>query len=475
MDIISYRGPGKAGGVSPAIQLLMEAQDAEHHWWFMDDNCFKRTVANSTAQMPLGTLPKEVVDGHYRYCNEFLWPIMHDLPQFATYNAADEQFYDKFNRLIARSMLTGAIGSSYFVQDYQLALLPQLLKRKVDRKVGVFWHIPWPKYVPDEFVKPLSRVVKSLLSADVIGFHRKEYAHNFLQFVEMNVTDAFCSHAKLSIVRDSRKEVAVGSYVRPYFDKPAQMTLVENRAHTKIVVAPLGLDYDFWDALSCDHNTAMRHRQLLKVPYVLSVDRADYTKGVTHRLDAIDLFFTTHPDMIGKLTFAQVCGRTRPGLKAFDNYWTECQSKVEKVNKKFGTSDWKPVYEMDNLNPAELSILYRNAKVMLVNPVRDGLNLTAKEFSVCQQADPGVLALSSHAGAWDELGEHCIEVEPYTPAQMSYAVYSALFMDPIERANRVEALKQSIKSNELKPWGLKFQDMLDTAPAAAKLMLREIS
>lgn len=476
MDIISYRGPGKAGGVSPAIQLLMDAQDAGHHWWFMDDNCFKRTVGTPQVHAIVGTLPKEVVEGHYRYCNEFLWPIMHDLPEFATHNPDDEVLYDRFNRLIARNMLSGAIGSSYFVQDYQLALMPQLLKRKVNRKIGVFWHIPWPKYVPDQFVKPLAHVVRALLAADVIGFHRKEYAHNFLHFVEYQVSDVFCSHAKLSIARDpARSDLAIGTYVSPYFDRGSPVALVEECPQTQVLVAPLGLDFDFWNALSADHNTTMHHRQLLRAPYVLSVDRADYTKGVTHRLDAIDLFFTTHRDMIGKLTFAQVCGRTRPGLSAFDNYWNECRTRVADLNGKFGNSDWKPIYEMDNLNSAELSILYRNAKVMLVNPVRDGLNLTAKEFVVCQQAEPGVLALSSHAGAWDELGEHCVEVEPRTPAQMSYAIYCALHMDRTERAQRIESLKRCIKENELKPWGLKFQGMLDTAPAAAQVLLREIS
>ncbi len=420
MNIVSYRGPGMAGGVSTALDRLYKSGGRNQSWWYLDQDQVK-SQSRSAVRLHSGEkIPLALCDAHYRFCNEFIWPIMHDLSEHAIYKEEDYFLYTRFNAIFAAQIERQQSHDPYFVQDYQLALLPKLLKRQ-GRDSAIFWHIPWPKSVPQEFVAPIVELAQAMLSAKAIGFHTQEYVDNFNNFVDQYL---------------------------PFFANSRTFGHV-----AEVVAAPLGLDLDHWAERNEGQYSSIAE-QLESTPYVLSVERADYTKGVVDRLKAIDLLFEQNPELRETITFVQICGRTRAGIKAYDNYWKECQEQIDYLEQKYSTSRWKPVVSISqSLNSDELTYLYKRAAVMLVSPLRDGLNLTAKEFIACQAGErPGILALSKGAGVAEEFSPYAITFEPGDISAMAAATLRCLKMPTTQRRRRFLKLKQSLQANPLQLW-----------------------
>jgi trehalose-6-phosphate synthase len=217
------------------------------------------------------------------------------------------------------------------------------------------------------------------------------------------------------------------------------------------------------------------HPALINTEFVLSVDRADYTKGVIPRMEAIHHFFNDHPQMIGKITFAQLCTQTRPGLEAFDNYWNDIQRMSREINAKYKNEDWQPIHNLKGpLSPKDLSVLYGHASVMLVNPLRDGLNLTAKEYVACQSRNPGALMLSAHAGAYEELGQWTTNADPFDTRGMGHAVFEALHLPASEKKSRMQNMLAVLKANTISSWCDQFKFLLEPQ-ADSELVATEAS
>jgi trehalose 6-phosphate synthase len=415
----------------------------------------------------LATIPEEVIKGHYRFCNEFLWPIMHDLPQYCNYVPQDRAYYETFNQTLGWCIIRGwAEGQprDFFVQDYQLAPIPAFLKGNAGFRSLVFWHIPWPKHVSPEHAPVIADIAQGLLSAAAIGFHTDEYARNFMNFVAEHLPEYSCSPDAMAIWST---EVSMGTRKLALLGNArAPKTLSSTHTQlTRVVVAPLGIDFDHWSTLAAEPMRDNWHPVLAKTPFILSVDRADYTKGVIDRIQAIDLLLQRHPEWIGRIVFAQICGKTRTGLKSFDNYWDECHVLYNELQQKYSTESWQPLVWLESTySSAELAKIYRSAEGMLVNAVRDGLNLTAKEFVACQDNHAGVLALSKGTGAWDELGNHAVGLEPGNAGQIADSLHHSLMMSGHERKWRMAMLKDKVRSNSLSGWWYKFSRLLISNP-----------
>jgi trehalose 6-phosphate synthase len=424
-------------------------------------------------------LSLDLVKGHYRYCNEYLWPLLHDLPQYASFRETDREHYFRFNEVMGRVIAHSAaarVDSTFFVQDYQCALMPQLLKRYGARSSMIFWHVPWPKHLEGDHARALVPLAKAMLSAEIVGFHVHEYGVNFINFVQTHLPEYHCD---LERMRITPAEEAVPVFVPSSSYAVSRSSLATRSVRsTNVVTAPLGIDFDHWSAMAHNARATFWQPWLTKKPYVLSVDRGDYTKGITCRLKAIDAFFEKYPQWRGEIAFAQICGRTRGGIPAYDNYWQECRALEARLKEKWDMGHWQPLLWLDRpFSPPQLSLLYRNAAVMLVNPIRDGLNLTAKEYVACQASVPGVLALSQGAGAWQELSSASLEVKPEDPEQMADTVHQALSMPEYERALRMEELSRIVSGNTLRKWWNRFSKPMDVKRAAgvAFSQLREIS
>lgn len=470
MKLISYRGPGVAGGLSAGLTDGWDQYaSAEQEWWHVSDRSV--AVATDVVSKPrqVATFERELVDDHYRYCHELIWPVMHDLPQYAVYRADDCMQYRRFNvlfgRYIARAAAQGKDGG-YFVHDYQLALLPKTLRSHLDTRLAVFWHIPWPKRINLEFVPAIREIAYGLLQCDYVGFHAHEYAENFMRFVNEHFQDYSCDGKKLLLIANANP---IHKDCREKGETPCseKSTLLLNRGRgeCRLVVAPLGIDFDRWARLASMGQRIERYSHQVDQPMVLSVDRTDYTKGIYGRLKAIDQFFVDYPQWLGKVSFLQFCGRTRAGVSSFDAYWDKCRCLAENIKERWSADTWQPlIWEEKSVSALELSQLYREAALMLVTPIRDGLNLTAKEYVACQGPSPGVLALSSGAGAWHELGggAYSLMVDPERPKQMSSVIHLALIMSQHEKILRMELLKHHVKRNSLKDWWQQFTELIAT-------------
>ncbi len=456
MDMVSYRGPIAPGGVSSALAQLFFANYFESgKWWYIQDNSLQTLLNGEQKPAHVKDLNLNILNGHYRYCNEYLWPLVHDLHEFIEFNQADYHYYAEFNQFLANEFLKLSQKLSttkWFIHDYQLAYLPKLLGK--DHKIIYFWHIPWPYNITSENCPNIQTIVQSLLYSYVIGFHTQEYAHNFLDFVYNHLPECQVDFEHFTVT-------------------------IKNPSHTtKIVVAPLGIDFKAWEKLSSIPETEIANlsvnKFIPKIPYILSVDRADYTKGLYQRIQAIQYFFENYPEFIEKLTFIQLSGKTRPGLKAFDNYFAKCKNLCSLVNSCWGKNNWQPITWIEQSFTAnELAIWYRKANIMLVNPVRDGLNLTAKEYIACQTiplktGNPGMLNLSSGAGTFTEIGKYTMFTNFMDPQQIAQSIYECLKMTKKERAIRMDFLSEQIASSNLIDWWLLLKNNFEKLEIAKK-------
>jgi trehalose-6-phosphate synthase len=452
MNIITYRGPGKAGGLSNSVgQAWYSCADSSDRWWNIGENTLQYLSAFDDTENDVTCIPPELIDGHYKYCNEFLWPVLHNLPTLSLLKSESCKHYDQFNLTVGEALAslfkhTNQLQPTCFIHDYHFALLPKLLKEKANARSVFFWHIPWPKKIDDHVItSQLKNMVAGILHSEGVGFHTNEYAINFIQFVEDNFPEYQCDWDAMSISPQNGM-----------------------RHTTTVMVAPLGIDYDSWHNLAKQKNDP--NFQFKQMPYIFSVDRADYTKGVVNRLEAIDYFFERFPRWQQNVTFVQSCGRTRVGLTAFDQYWDNCHELQIRLNNKWGTEDWRPLVWLDeNLPIDKLARLYSDASVMLVNPVRDGLNLTAKEYVACQISNPGVLVLSAGAGVWDELGNFSIKTNPHDPKAIAESINRALSLSPGEKSLRMNLLRAAVQKNNLVAWWFNFRNTLEK-PTSPKII-----
>jgi len=476
MDVLSYRGPGASGGVSSALVSAWKKQyGANTRWWFLAGDSLSVLDRNGSEHVNFVTqMDESVVKGHYRYCNEFLWPLLHDLPLYASYSSDDRTSYRRFNSQVAQHVcFYGQSNTSFFVQDYQLALLPRLMS---GTRSLVFWHIPWPKDVPAEFVDQLAEIARGILSAHVVGFHTTEYATNFMKFVAQNLAEYSVNTTKgLISQRPGRGSFALieqgtVGIDQPYVLRPLTPLDAPPAVYTRVVAKPLGVDVQKWqDAAAAEVTAAVTGRLpdgILNRRFVLSVDRADYTKSVFERLRAIDQFLESNAHMKGQVEFVQICGRSRVGLREFDAYWDLCRSFYIHLDAKWRTENWRPVrWIEESFSGDELATIYRRATAMLVNPVRDGLNLTAKEFAACQSADAGVLLLSPGAGSWHEIGNYCLPAEPGDVDGMVESLSRALSMPRSERHARNSLAKLKLEGSSLDRWSRYFCRVADALRA----------
>lgn len=452
MNILSYRGPSTPGGVSATLSRVIEHTHGGQQWWFLHGSQLRKKASKLNSTEEVCQIPFKIVEGHYRYCNEFLWPVLHELSQYATFTESDRQMYEQLNLSFAWNVLhTGETGphGKAFVNDYQLALCPKFLTQYSHRAVDIFWHIPWPKTVEERIIPYLAEIAVGLLAAEKIGFHIAQYSSNFLRFVDNHLHDYKVDYQSKHVIRPDGGGVHVVSH-------------------------PLGIDSDYWlnklreESFNCRD---LNIKNLAKKNFVLSVDRADYTKGIFHRLQGIEHFFSNNADKIEKITFVQVCQKTRAGLPAYEEYWQQCRFLCESINKRWGSKGWQPIVWIDTPVSANvLAWLYKRASVMLVTPVFDGLNLTAKEFALC--STDGVLILSARAGAWNELSDSVLTLTNLRPDTISEQIRYALSMSKTAKKERMDNLRQAVLSNTLSNWWQQFGGDIKTAEKVVPMSVR---
>ncbi len=377
--------------------------------------------------------------GYYNgAANGCLWPIFHYFPALARFDQAGWEAYRRVNRVFAAALLEKVgPGDLVWIHDYQLMLLPQLLREALpDLRIGYFHHIPFPASEVFKLLPWREEIANGLLGADLVGFHTLEYARHFasvagrLMGLEVRGED----------IHHGDRTVRTGAF-------------------------PLGIDvHGLTEAMRSD-----RHRETLADlertftgrRLVLGVDRLDYTKGIRERLEAFAHYLRAHPEARADTVLLLLCVPSRIEVGPYSDLRLEIEQLVSRINGEFGTTANQPVhYLFQSRGLPELTALYRRADVCLVTPLRDGLNLVSKEYCAVREDLEGMLIISEFAGASEELGEALV-VNPFATGEVAAAIHQALHMDQRERRARMAILRRRVLEADNRAWANQFITALD--------------
>ena len=381
-------------------------------------------------------LTEEEVDGYYfGFSNEIIWPLFHDLQTRCRFHPQYwRMFLDvnfKFAELVARKTTP---DDYVWIQDYHLMHQAFFLKSMgVKRTIGFFLHIPFP--TPDIFMKLPWRwkVIQALTEFDLVGFQTMQDRDNFGECLKrlMPETTITGSDAVVTVDMGSR-QFRLGAFpISIDFNQFSDMA-------KKPEVAQKAFEF----------KEALKHRKI-----ILGVDRLDYTKGIPERIRSIQTLLRRYPDLKGQFNFVQIAVPSREEVDEYKELRTEIEQLVGRVNGEFSFPGWVPVhYHYRSLPYDELVAYYAAADIGLVTPLRDGMNLVAKEYCACSTDGDGVLVLSEFAGAAAQLQDDAYLVNPYDMEGIAKALHRALHWDKAERTKHMIKLREHVRSNNIYWW-----------------------
>jgi trehalose 6-phosphate synthase len=438
--VVSNRVPlpdkngAQAGGLAVALQSALEAQGGIWLGWsgqISDDPTLKVSQVGNI-EYALTDLTERDIDEYYHgFANRVLWPICHYRLDLAEYGRREMAGYFRVNRFFADQLLP-LIGEDdlIWIHDYHLIpLASELRRRGVRNRIGFFLHIPWP--APDVFyaMPVYEEILLSLSSYDVIGFQTETDRENFADSVTRQTLGERLDEAAFQM--SGRQFLA-----RPY---------------------PIGIETDAFSNLakraSITPLAKRMHESLGGKDLIIGVDRLDYSKGINQRIDAFERFVTRNEDAQRNVTLLQITPKSRSEVPEYEAMQRTLAEQAGRVNGAIGTVDWVPIrYVNRSLSRQALAGLYRMAKLALVTPLRDGMNLVAKEFVASQsEDDPGVLVLSRFAGAANELSS-AILVNPYDIEGTADAISRGIRMPLEERRERWQDMMRILRANDVFNW-----------------------
>ncbi len=441
-------GAKRAGGLEVALRPALQQNGGVWLGWSgkvaAADELETRSIKNKNVEYVVTDLSNDDYQEYYNgFANRVLWPILHyrlDLAEFARrdlsgYFRVNDHFATQLEKVIAEDDLI-------WVHDYHMIPIAAALRRRGHaNRIGFFLHVPFP---PPEILTSLpnhERLIPLLLEYDVVGFQTDSNSGNFIRYL---ISEC-----------NSTKEMRV------FETAGRQTTLNVNGHQTKIGSFPVGIEPRAFERLARrnvrsplvkDLVTSLGTRAL-----VIGVDRLDYSKGLIQRLDAFDLFLANHPDWIGKVTYLQIAPKNRSAIPEYADLEQAANSAAGRINGKYGEVSWTPIRYVNRVySRSALAGLYRTARVGLVTPLRDGMNLVAKEYVAAQDPeDPGVLILSQFAGAAIDL-RRALLVNPYDAESVANALAQALAMPLKERRARHQALLAVVSDYDVERWQREF-------------------
>ncbi len=374
------------------------------------------------------------------YSNRVLWPVCHYLLDFMHYESADFDAYVRVNALFARKLAALIEPDDViWVHDYHLIpLASELRSAGVSNPIGFFLHVPFPSYEAFRAVPGHDFLLRSMCAYDVLGFH---------------------TPGDLAAFRTCIAEPIVGAQFE------GRNTIRVSGGTIVADVFPIGVDVEEIQSLSAEGNKSVRVSKMVNSlngrQLLLGVDRLDYSKGLTHRFAAYERLLEKYPNARNNVTLMQIAPPTRTGIRAYDEIRAELEQLSGRINGRFADTDWVPIrYLNKGVSRKPLMGLFRNAAVGLVTPIRDGMNLVAKEYVAAQDPkDPGMLVLSSLAGAACELEEALI-VNPYDRDSVADGIATALNLPVEERRDRYAAMLATLKKNDITAWRRRFVSAL---------------
>lgn len=390
----------------------------------------------------------QIFDSYYNgCCNGTFWPLFHSMPDRAVFSSDTWKAYTIVNKEFAEKTINALKNLSkedtnngaplVWLHDYHLMLAASTIRSiaeglNLKLKIGFFLHIPFPPWDIFRLFPWADEILQGMLGSDMVGFHIEDYCLNFVE----------CCQRRLGC-RVDRKAL-----------------LVEQGGRTvRIRPLPIGIPYNRFVELAQTAPQLISTTQQI----VLGVDRLDYTKGLVHRLRTFEALLEKHPEHIGKVTMLQISVPSRTDVKEYQDLKEEMDQLVGRINGRFTTPNWSPIrYIYGCVSQNELAAFYRDAAVALVTPLRDGMNLVAKEFVACQiKTPPGVLIVSPFAGAGEMMHEALI-CNPYEIDDAAEVLHRALTMPEDERTLRMNCLRRREKVHDVNYWMRSFLKAMGT-------------
>jgi len=444
------------GGLATGLSSTYDAQQSLWVGWPGDLSPFapeeRRRVIDELDARSLRSveLTQDEIRNYYElFANGVIWPLFHYLLDRVPLEAQGWDTYVAVNQRFASAVLDVLQpGDRVWIHDYQLMLVPGMIRERApDARIGFFLHIPFP--APEVFrtLPWRQRLLEGLLGADLVGFHTGAYVRHF----------ATALRYLLGLDADVTRAWFEGREVR-------------------LDAFPMGIDAEQFDR-DARNPAIIREVERLRADaggrtLLLGVDRLDYTKGLPRRMLALERLFERHPELRDAIRLIQVAVPTRDGMEHYQSYRRELEETIGRINGAHGSVSALPIHYLHRSVPQEqLVALYRAADVMLVTPIRDGMNLVAKEFVASRVDDDGVLVLSEFAGAASELAE-ALHVNPYDLDAMASVMKQAIEMPLAEQRTRMRALRQRVRFNDVSRWAARFAEQLDQPPAPRQLTPR---
>lgn len=375
---------------------------------------------------------------YYGFCNKTIWPLFHYFPINTTFDKKYFESYKKINRLFCDEILKKVKEhDKVWIHDYHLMLLPQMLREKIPNlTIGFFLHIPFPSSEVFRLLPWRDEILWGLLGANLVGLHTWNYVKHFLN-----------SSRFIFGVNENLGQISFPDHV------------------LKVDAFPMGINYSkFANAASSAPVKKERKKIRGKIgdrKLILSLDRLDYTKGIAQRLEAFDLFLETYPEYKDKVTLIVVAVPSRTGIENYKHLKQQLDQLVGNINGKYGNIGWTPIWYLYRSIPFyQLVALYSIADVALVTPLRDGMNLVAKEFIATKLNGKGVLILSETAGAVKELGEALI-INPNNKDQIADAIKEAICIDDDDQIERNVIMQKRLLRYNVTRWAKDFMDKLE--------------
>lgn len=427
------------GGLATGLKSYHEKADALWVGWpgFASDRIRKSQLEEIESHLvenykcfPIYLSEKDVELYYEGFSNRTIWPLFHYFQNLTEYDNENWQRYKKVNLQFYENMKPFIEeDSTIWIHDYQLMLLPQLIKENHPTvKIGFFLHIPFPSSELFRLLVWKEEILKGILGADLIGFHTYDYVRHFLSSVRriLNINHQFYK-------------------------------IAYNQRQIEIDAFPMGIDYEYFSTHEVDNPIDITPG----MQNILSVDRLDYTKGIIERIKAYKTFLDRNPKYIGKVRLNLIVAPSRQSLPFYDQLRSEIEILVSQINGSFANRDWMPIwYYFKSFSQDDLIAYYKASDILLVTPLRDGMNLIAKEYIAARTDHLATLIISETAGAASELSEAII-INPNDEIQIAESIKTALELSKKEKVRRNKIMRERIKRYNVSFWAQEFIHRLE--------------
>lgn len=427
------------GGLATGLGSLQSNSEIIWVGWpgiFTEDENDKTIITKRLNRMKFHPvfLSKNYIENYYEgYSNSTIWPLCHYFFSYIQYKPQYWEAYKEVNKLFMQEALPLIEDDDVvWIQDYQLMLVPKMVRdNRPNVSIGYFHHIPFPSYELFRVLPEREEILEGLLGADLIGFHTHDYIRHFISAL-YRVLDLNCELDEVKL---------------------------ENRV-VHIDAFPMGINYDLYHEASGKKEVQKKSKILKKKmgdqTTILSVDRLDYSKGIIHRINGFALFLKNHPEYHEKVSLAMIVVPSRDEVKWYSKLKSTVEQEIGRINGMYSTMGWTPIYYFYRaFNFDELVAMYYNADIALVTPLRDGMNLVAKEYLATQKKNPSVLILSEMAGAATELTDAII-INPNNAQEIDTAIVKALSMTDREKNIRLNKMQKYLSAHDVKKWAKDF-------------------